>query len=201
MSYTCTDHQLLHRSDPPPDQVAVASGSWFEALCGASGLAIVVLGMLGHDPAFVAAIATIVMGFGVFARAGTTAARGRQLSERDELLGISIEIVAGLAGIAIGVLVVLHVVPFMWLPLAAIALGTGLLFAGHAELGDLKSSAWPLAVMMLFALAALVLALLAFAAVQPFAMLSLAAIACVGAGLVLVCGGDAHDVLPDLERR
>lgn len=194
MGYTSTKHLLEHASERPPDPVTVASGSWFEAACGASGLGLAVFGMLGNHPALMAAIATILVGFGVFAQAGTIAARSRQASERDELVGISIDLVAGVAGFALGVLVLLRVVPLAWLPLAAMALGAGLLFAGPAELVDHKAAttlfrAWSLAAMMLAGLAAIVLALLAFTAVQPFAMLSLAAVACVGAGLTLAGAG------------
>ncbi len=194
MGYTSTEHQLRQANDPPPDQVTVASGSWVEMVCGASGVAIAVIGMLGNHPALMVAVATIVVGFGVFAQAGTIAARSRPPSERDEVVGISIDLVAGLASIAFGVLVLLRVVPFTWLPIAAMTLGAGVLFAGRAELGDptaevTRFGAWALAVMMLAGLAALVLALLALAGGQPIAMLSLAAIACVGAGLVFAGGG------------
>jgi len=86
MGYTSNEHSL-HTDDPPLDRITVASGSWFEALCGAGGLALAVIGVLGDHPALMAALATIAVGLGVFAQAGTIAARSRQPTEHDELVG------------------------------------------------------------------------------------------------------------------
>ena len=195
MSDTTTEHPMRHASDSA--QLTVVTGSWFEALCGAIGLVFAVVGMLGGDPPQMAAIATIAVGFGVFAQAGTLAARTWRSSDRGDLVGITTDLIAGPVGVALGGFVLLQLVPFSWLPFAALALGTALLFAGRALLGDPKAStrwtAWWVAAMMLTALAALALALLAVAAVQPSTMPSLAAAACVGAGLMLA-GGGAHAI-------
>ncbi len=190
VGYTITEHQLQHVDDPPPDQVTVASGSWFEVCCGALGLALAVVGIQGNNPLLMSATATVTLGFGVFAQAGTIATRSNR-SERDELLGVTTDLVAGLAAIVLGVLVLVHIVPFAWLPIATIALGVGLMFAARVEIGGETPSprwnAWSHVVMLAAGLAAIVLALVAFASVAP-TTLALVADACVGGGLLFVGG-------------
>ena len=205
MGYTSSVHRFRSEDDPRPDQSSVATSSWFETLCGASCLAIVVIGMIGDDPASMAAIATTAAGFGVFAHAGTRAARSRRSSARDVRAGVGVDLVVGLAGIAIGVLVLARAVPFGWLAIAATAIGVGLLFAGRAkasvdtERPGWRCDAWSVVAMMLAALATVVLAVLAFAAVRPIATLSLAA-ACAGIGLILA-GSGTLSTIQDLDRQ
>lgn len=190
MGYTSTDHQLQHVDDPPPDAVTVASGSSFEVLCGVLGIALAVVGILGYHPQFVGATATVALGLGLFALAGTIAARTNRCSQRDELLGISADLVAGLAGVALGALVLLRIVPDAYLPIATMALGCGLMFAARVDLSTQTPglNVWSLLVMLVAAVAAL-LALFAFAAISPMTTISLVAIACLGGGLVLAGGG------------
>ena len=193
VGYTSVEHQLQHVDDPPPDQVTVASGSWFEVCCGALGLAVAVIGILGTNPPLMGAIATVVLGFGVFAHAGTIVARSNRCAERDEFLGISVDLVAGLVGIGFGALVLLRIVPFTWHPIATMALGTGLMFAARVEIDhetpSMRWNVWSQVVMSAAGLSAMVLALGAFAAVAPMTMLALVAVACVGGGLLLAGGG------------
>ena len=191
VGYTSTEHRL-HADDLPPDQVTVASGSWFEVCCGALGLVLAVVGILSNSPPLMGAIATVTLGFGMFAQAGTIATRSNRL-EHDELLGITTDLVAGLAAIVLGVLVLVRIVPSAWLPVATMALGAGLMFAARVEIGGEtprpRWKAWSQVVTLAAGLAAMVLALVAFAAVAPMPTLALVADACVGGGLVLAGGG------------
>jgi hypothetical protein len=191
MAYVGT--QLHQIPSAPPDRVTIASGSWFEVCCGAIGLALGVLGMLGGDPRLFGAVATVILGFGVFGQAGTIASWTERSSVRGDLVGVGVDLVAAIAGIGLGALVVLHVVPVTWLTIAAMALGLGLVFAARVDLaaGARTVQGFAQVFMSACGFAAMVLALVAVVSVDAAAvsLAALAALACVGAGLVLAGGG------------
>jgi len=169
----------------------LASGSWFEVLCGVLGFAAAVAGIAGIHPLFMGATATVLLGLGVFAQAGTIAVRTNRCSERDELLGISADVLGSLVGITIGGLVILHIVSFTWLPIATMALGCGLMFTARVDLvGETQRGAWSHVLMLAAGLAAMTLALIAFVAIIPSATTALVALACVGGGLAFAGGGN-----------
>ena len=125
--------------DPPTveeraTQAQIASGSSFELFAGVIGAAIAVVGIAGYFPAYMAAIATIAIGFALIAQGGTLAARWNATPvATGEAIGIGTEVIGGFAGIALGALALLGVVPSVLLPVATIVVGAALLFGGPAE--------------------------------------------------------------------
>ena len=129
--------------DPPTSeerasQLAIASGSSFELFAGVIGAAVAITGIAGYFPVYMGAIALIAVGFALLAQGGTLAARWQHAehiaaSERKEAVGIGTEVLGGFAGIALGVLALLAVVPLVLLPVGAIVLGAALLFGGPSQ--------------------------------------------------------------------
>jgi hypothetical protein len=91
----------------------------------------------------------------------------------------------------VGGLVALHVVTFAFLPIATIALGCALVLAARVDLAASARTPHGFAqvVMAACGFSAIVLALVAFASVEATSVISLAALACIGTGLVLAGGG------------
>lgn len=126
--------------DPPTaqeraTQATIASGSSFELFCGVVAALMAVIGVAGYFPVYMAATAAIAIGFALIAQGGTLAARSAQVAsnERVEAIGIGTEVIGGFAGIALGGLALLGVVPSVLLPVAMIVVGAALLFGGPAE--------------------------------------------------------------------
>ena len=129
--------------DPPTEQeraaqAAIASGSSFELFCGVVAAVMAAIGVAGHYPLYMAAFASIAIGFALIAQGGTLAARWQNAAhlghtERTEAIGIGTEVIGGLAGIALGGLALLGIVPWVLLPVAMIVVGAALLFGGPAE--------------------------------------------------------------------
>jgi len=129
--------------DPPTaeeraTQSAIASGSSFELFAGIVGAIVAIVGIANYFPFYMAATATIAIGFALLAQGGTLAARWQNAehiasTERKEALGIGTEVIGGFAGIALGVLALFGVFPEVLLPVAAIVVGAALLFGGPAQ--------------------------------------------------------------------
>jgi hypothetical protein len=119
-------------------QMAIASGSSFELFAGVIAAGLAIVGVAGWYPAVMAASAAIAVGFALLAQGGTLAARWEKAAhisatERTEALGIGTEVLGGFAGIALGALALLGVVPLVLLPVSAIVVGAALLFGGPAQ--------------------------------------------------------------------
>ena len=119
-------------------QMAIASGSSFELFAGVLAVVLAIIGVAGYYPAVMAATATIAVGFALLAQGGTLAARWEHAAhipstEKTEAIGIGTEVVGGFAGIALGALALLGVVPLVLMPVAAIVVGAALLFGGPAQ--------------------------------------------------------------------
>jgi hypothetical protein len=138
------DGDVLYRAegfhDPPTDQEraaqdSIASGSSFELFCGVVAAVVAVIGVSGYYPIYMAAVATIAIGFALIAQGGTLAARWQapHKTEPAEAIGIGTEVIGGFAGIALGAMVLLGVSPWVLLPVAIIVVGAALLFGGPAE--------------------------------------------------------------------
>jgi len=107
--------------DPPTaeeraTQSAIASGSSFELFAGIVGAIVAIVGIANYFPFYMAATATIAIGFALLAQGGTLAARWQNAehiasTERKEALGIGTEVIGGFAGIALGVLALFGVFP------------------------------------------------------------------------------------------
>jgi hypothetical protein len=201
--------------DPPvvttEDRVTrmiVTSGSSFELFSGLIAIGAGIVGLVGYYPLSMAAIATIAVGFALLAQGATIAARWREAihivgSERREKLGITTEMFGGLAAIVIGVLALVYINPFVLLPAGALVIGLALLLGGPAQ-PDIAEVA-PAAtarryqvtrnavrtssgVMVMAGVAAIVLGILALIGSAPVLVLSLVAMMCTAAALVLAGG-------------
>ncbi len=121
------------------DQTArmVEGGSLAEAIAGGAGIVLAIIGLANVLPQILLPIATIALGAGLVAEGGVIAARfsnlltstGREQYETMELgVGLTSEVVGGIAGIVLGILALINVAPMVLLPIAAIVFGATLLF-------------------------------------------------------------------------
>ncbi len=129
-----------------------AAGS--AAVEGVAGIAVVVLTILGLGhvvPVFLVAIALIIAGIALLAQGATIAAEyARLLSGRSDLIvpmgnnsAWSLALLAGGAGIVLGILALLNVQPIQLVAIGVIALGGGLIISSGptAQTAMLKSEA------------------------------------------------------------
>ncbi|MBS1117821.1 MAG: hypothetical protein H6Q90_49 [Deltaproteobacteria bacterium] len=188
-----------------PDE-GIARGSKSELVAAIAGLAAAVIGLAGFHPSSLAAVATIAVGFALLVQGSSIANRWTHAihipaSERSDVLGIGTEVLGGLAAMVIGVLAVIGISPVVLLPAAALVLGSALMLGGPAQpaLVELGSATAPPrwvvvrdrvrasgSVMVMAGVAALVLGILALAAGGPVVRLSLVAMLCVAASLIMV---------------
>ncbi len=188
--------------------LVLASGSSFELTCGALAIAAAIAGLAGVAPQHLAALATIAVGFALLAQGSTIAARWREAvhipgSERTEAVGISTEMFGGLGAIVLGALVMANVAPLALSCAAAIVIGVSLLLGGPAQpdIAEAAPAASPrrwrvtrnavrtsAGVMVMAGLAAIALGVLGATGAGPAIALSLVAILCTAAALVLAGG-------------
>jgi hypothetical protein len=119
----------------------VTSGSTAASICGLGALALAIIGLAGAYPVFLVTIATIVAGAALMFEGGAISARvsklmtdaGRPTAETSSVGGgMSAEFIAGIAGIALGIIALIGVVPGVLIPIAAIVFGGALLIGGGA---------------------------------------------------------------------
>ncbi|MGE5184154.1 MAG: hypothetical protein ACM31C_18925 [Acidobacteriota bacterium] len=198
-----------------PDKTTAAvftGGASLEVIGGAAAVVLAIIGLAGAYPVWMLSIATICAGGALLAEGGSIAARwndvmrqlGGDTSERAEVVGgIGTEVIGGAAGIVLGILALVGVMPFVLLSVAAIVFGGSLLLGGAAQpeldalvperdarlrritRGAIQASG---GVMVMVGIAAAVLGILALLSVGPIVTLSLIALLCVG-GALLVGGG------------
>jgi len=196
--------------EPSEDRAASAElgvTSSFELFAGLLAMVLVVVGLIGVAPVHMAAFGTIAVGFALLVQGGTLADRWKVAihipeRERTERVGIGTEVIGGFVGIVLGLLAVVGVSPMVLLPSGALVLGAALLLGGPAQpalaerLPSESPPKWYVTrdavrasggVMVMAGVAALVLAILALVG-GPIVTLTLVAILCVAAALV-VAGG------------
>lgn len=146
----------LPRREPDPERrksvKAVAGGSITEALCGAAAAVLAIIGLAGTMPGYMASIATIAFGVALLAQGGAIAARHQQMlhevaptgweSRAEVSGGMGAELLAGGAGVVLGVLGLLGVATATLIPIAIIVFG-GALLLGSSATADLSSLADP----------------------------------------------------------
>lgn len=117
---------------------AVAGGSVVEALGGALAMALAILGLLSILPHAMAYIATIAIGGAFLLEGGAVASRAKRLFPGENVKsregasvvsGLGVEFIAGIAGIALGILALMDVVPMTLIPAAVITFGVALLIS------------------------------------------------------------------------
>jgi hypothetical protein len=188
-------------------KMVIQSGSSFELFSAAIAAVLAIVGLAGYLPLYVAAIATIAVGFALLAQGSTIAARWREAlriagRERIDRIGMSTEMFGGLAGVVLGVLALLGVVSLTLLPVAAVVLGVALLLGGptqpdlaedppsapqrfHVTRDIVRASS---GVMVMGGLSAVVLGVIALAVDGPVVALALTALLCIAAALMLSGG-------------
>lgn len=117
---------------------AVIGGSSTEALAGAAAVVLAILGLAAIEPRFMIAIAAIALGAAlIFDGAAVAAEYSRILSHSGNGAlqsvelggGISTQVGGGAAAVVLGILALLNLDPMTLLAIAAIVLGTTLLFS------------------------------------------------------------------------
>lgn len=114
----------------------IGSGSMVESLVGAGALALAILGLANIFPFWMATIATIAVGAAFLIEGIAISSRMADLMESDKAGqfdvaevggGISAEFLAGLAGITLGILALLGVLPTTLMAIAVIVFGGALI--------------------------------------------------------------------------
>ena len=190
------------------DQTArmVESGSLMESIAGLAGIVLAIVGLANVLPQILLPIATIALGAGLVAEGGVIAARfsnlltatGKEQYQTTELgVGLTSEVVGGIAGIVLGILALIKIEPMILLPVAAIVFGATLIFGtginsrlNNMQIGQSGGDAHFRAVareavsassgvQMFLGLASIALGILGVIGINPLT-LSLVALLCVG---------------------
>lgn len=198
-----SENKLLERT--------VVSGSTTEALTGAGAVVLAILGLANIVPQMMLAVSTIALGAALILDGAAVAAEysrilaesGNDTIDKMELGGgISTQVIGGVAGVALGVLALLHINATVLLAIGAIVLGVTVMSGGGVttRLNALKievSGEHGLAKRIarealtaatgtdiLVGLAAVVLGILALVGIAP-TTLSLVAMLALGASILL----------------
>lgn len=131
----------------PADRLAgmVAGGSSAEAVGGAAAIVLGILGLAEVYPLYMLPIGVIVLGVAILLEGGSLLTRYKKLlrsaSPTTEFGGgMRLEMLGGIAGIVLGILSLLGIVPLVLCAVAAIVFGGTLLLTGsaHARLNELE---------------------------------------------------------------
>lgn len=140
-----------HRERVQTAEQVTVGGSTAEALAGLGAVVLAILALIGLLPVTLTAIATIAIGAGLFLRGSAISSRlnslrhdvyaGRPEPVRPSRSNLTIEMLGGLACIALGILALLRLGPAALLPIAAIVFGgTLILSAGvTSRLAELET--------------------------------------------------------------
>jgi hypothetical protein len=118
----------------------VSGGTSLEAIAGVGTVVLAVLGLAGVLPVYLTAIAAIVAAAGLLLGGGAGASRLHYLRAHaasnatfaELSSGISAEFVGGFAGIVLGILALIGILPAVLLPVAVLTLGGSLLIGAGA---------------------------------------------------------------------
>lgn len=207
-------HRSEHHEKADTAQQVAVGGSTAEAIAGLGAVVLAILALIGLLPVMLTAIATIAIGAGLFLRGMAITSRLNELrhesyaerplvARRGRGAGVTIEMLGGLACIALGILALLGIQTATLLPIAAIVFGgTLMLTAGMttrlAELAawqpssDLRSrevereaARSTAGVEVLVGIGAVVLGILSLVGITPGLLLVIIANLAVGAALLL----------------
>ncbi len=204
-----TTTQQTYHGDMPQEALTaktVRSGSLAEGVAGGAGIVLAIIGLANILPHVMIPISTIALGAALLFEGGAVTARFTDLLEKmgtgrieiSELgVGLTTELVGGLAGIVLGILALLNVSPAVLLPVAVIVFGVTLLFGSTvtARLNSLQISrsgeheafrevareavSAAAGVQLLLGLVAITLGILAVVGMSPVVM-NLIALLCIG---------------------
>jgi hypothetical protein len=201
------------RREPEPERLrsikVAAGGSITEAICGAATVVLAIIGLAGTLPGYMASVATIAFGVALLAQGGAIAARYAHLlrdtaaheweHHADVGGGMGAEMLAGAAGIVLGILGLLGIGTATLIPIAVIVFG-GALLLGNAAAADLGSTAPGASTtfahvarqataaasgaQVLLGIAAIVLGIIALVGIDPL-LVTLVGLVVVGASVLL----------------
>ncbi|MDE2027819.1 MAG: hypothetical protein KGJ11_04685, partial [Candidatus Omnitrophica bacterium] len=122
---------------------SVESGSLIEGLTGIGGMVLAIIGLAGIIPEMMLSVAVIAIGAGLLLQGMAVAARfSAILSESEiaagqssaELRGsVSVETIGGIAGIALGILALIGIVPMVLTASAAVVFGVAIILASRVN--------------------------------------------------------------------
>lgn len=201
------------RGEEQTTAAVLTGGTSLELVGGGAAVVLAIVGLAGYLSEYMAAIATIAIGGALLAHGAAVTARwsdtlrraAADRRERFELReGIGSELFGGAAGIALGILALAGVTPFVLLAVAAIVLGAAVLLGAPVQL-DLARLApdqdarvgrvtyeaveGSTSTMLFVSLGAVVLGILALIRVGPALTLVMVAMLALGGALFL--GGSA----------
>ncbi len=139
-------YQETGRPEVSKTAKVIAGGSIGEGLAGAAALVLAILGLVGVYPALMAAVATIVFGAALLIGGGAISSRVKNLMEESTKGnfdmaevggGMTAEFLAGIAGVVLGVLALLGILPQLLLGIALIVFG-GALVVGSSSTQELN---------------------------------------------------------------
>ncbi len=133
----------------------VAGGSAVEAVGGAGGVVLGILGLAGILPSVLLSVGVVCVAGALISQGMAVAARFRRIQEataagrraRDKAElggGTGMELFGGIAGLALGILALVGVLPMTLNAIAAIVLGATVLMAAATinELNNISATAW-----------------------------------------------------------
>lgn len=142
-SQSATAHESNSMTEIEATEKTVATGSGAEAIAGAAALVLAIIGLSGMMPMIMSAISVIAAGAAFLLQGAAIAARHSYLermaradhAEGKLMTGTSAEILGGIAGIVLGILTLIGVVPMTLLSVSAIVFGGTLLFGSPTVYG------------------------------------------------------------------
>lgn len=130
-----------------------ATGSFAEGVLGAGAATVAILGLLEIFPLLLASIAVIAIGAALFLHGGAMSMRYSRLAqlttenkfEGNELgTGMTVETIGGIAGIALGILALIGILPMVLIASAIVVFGVTLIMGagGMDRMNTLVSGIW-----------------------------------------------------------
>jgi len=204
-----TTQTTYHETAHVPERVSTGT-SYLEGLTGIAAIAIAIVGLAHVFSETLLAVATIAIGASLLFESGAIAARFAALMSDEENSavpmsrwgGMTTGFMAGLAGIALGILALVNIAPEVLTAIAAIVYGSALVFDSgvYARLNNIETNKSGLhglsreiayesgltasGIQVLVGLGAITLGILALVGIHPL-VLSLVAMLSVGAALLL----------------
>lgn len=182
------------------EKKSAMGGSVLEMVGGIGAVVLAILGLLRISPMNMASIATILAGVALLFEGAAVASRFRQTAQVSGTAkgdrarvggGTSMEVIGGIAGIALGVLALFGVAPLLLIPIANIVFGGALIFGsvGTSRLHGARDTAARAGratsgIQLVVGLAAVALGILALLDFTPL-LLSLISLLAVGATVLL----------------
>lgn len=120
----------------------VASGSYVAGLCGLGAVVLTILGLSGMSPTPLCSVAVICAGAGLVFEGGAISAKyhdiiaaagGGKKKATEVESGMSSEMLGGIAGIVLGILALIGMVPIVLIEVSAIVFGATLLAASGSQ--------------------------------------------------------------------